>query len=56
MGPRREHILGRGKDVDNGAEKQGVVCVGGEESSIWGAVQGEAGQAGRSQTMKSLLG
>lgn len=54
MGPLREHIPGRGKDVDNGAEKQGVVCVGGEER--WGAVQGEAGQVCRSQTMESLVG
>ena len=56
MGPLRKHIPGRGKNVDNGAEKQGVVCVAREESSRWGAVQGEAGQVGRSQTMESPVG
>lgn len=37
-------------------KQQAMVCEGKVESSRWGAVQDEADQVGRSQTMESLVG
>lgn len=51
-----EHIPGREKEMNNSAEKESLVRVGRAESSRRGAVQAEAGWAGRSQTTESPVG